>query len=450
MNLSFTKDIFTKKSRSSILLLNVLASFFIKGWSALVVLIMVPLTLNCLGIYKNGVWLTLSSLLIWIDQMDIGLGNGLRNKLTSHIAHNNTEEARNIISSTFAMLVIIMFPILIILCSLSIYCDIYTFFNVDESIIPEFRTALLVAITLVCMTFILKIIGNVYMGMQLPAVSNLILSLGQTVALIVSAILYYTNNATFMNIVIANTASPLLVYMMFYPYTFYIKFPQLRPTISSINLRSALELGNIGLKFFWLQIAALIQFMTANILISRFFTPEMVTPYQIAYRYMSIVMVFFSIVCMPFWNATTDAYERGDMEWIRNASTKMNWLSLAVAVLLIILTVISPFVYELWVEENKDAVSLNMTAMMALYIFLMILSYRYSYFLNGVGALRLQLYMTISSVVFIPLSWFVSYTTHSIICFMAVMCVCNLPGIIVNAIQFNKIINGKAKGIWRI
>ena len=86
------------------------------------------------------------------------------------------------------------------------------------------------------MTFILKIIGNVYMGMQLPAVSNLILSLGQTVALIVSAILYYTNNATFMNIVIANTASPLLVYMMFYPYTFYIKFPQLKPTISSINI----------------------------------------------------------------------------------------------------------------------------------------------------------------------------------------------------------------------
>ena len=134
MNLSFVKNIFQKKNRSSILMLNVLASFFIKGWSALVVLIMVPLTLECLGKYKNGVWLTISSLLIWIDQMDIGLGNGLRNKLTSYMAHNNIEGARNIISSTFAMLVFIMFPILIILCSLSIYCDIYTFFNVVSPI----------------------------------------------------------------------------------------------------------------------------------------------------------------------------------------------------------------------------------------------------------------------------------------------------------------------------
>ena len=449
MNLSFVKDIFQKKNRSSILMLNVLASFFIKGWSALVVLIMVPLTLECLGKYKNGVWLTISSLLIWIDQMDIGLGNGLRNKPTSYMAHNNIEGARNIISSTFAMLVFIMFPILIILCSLSIYCDIYTFFNVDESIIPELRTALLVAVTLVCMTFILKIIGNVYMGMQLPAVSNLILSLGQTLALILSVILYYTNNATFLNIVVANTAAPLIVYILSYPYTFYIKFPQLRPTIKGINLQSALELGNIGLKFFWLQIAAIIQFLSANILIARFFSPEMVTPYQIAYRYMSIMMVFFTIICMPFWNATTDAYERGDMEWIRKASTRMNWITLAVAVLMVILVIISPFVYKIWVED-ENAVSLNMTAMMALYILLMILSNRFSFFLNGVGALRLQLYMTISSAVFIPLAWIVNYYTHSIICFMAVMCFCNLPGLIANTIQFHKILNGTATGIWKI
>jgi O-antigen/teichoic acid export membrane protein len=342
-----------------------------------------------------------------------------------------------------------MFPILIILCSLSIYCDIYTFFNVDESIIPELRTALLVAVTLVCMTFILKIIGNVYMGMQLPAVSNLILSLGQTLALILSVILYYTNNATFLNIVVANTAAPLIVYILSYPYTFYIKFPQLRPTIKGINLQSALELGNIGLKFFWLQIAAIIQFLSANILIARFFSPEMVTPYQIAYRYMSIMMVFFTIICMPFWNATTDAYERGDMEWIRKASTRMNWITLAVAVLMVILVIISPFVYKIWVED-ENAVSLNMTAMMALYILLMILSNRFSFFLNGVGALRLQLYMTISSAVFIPLAWIVNYYTHSIICFMAVMCFCNLPGLIANTIQFHKILNGTATGIWKI
>ena len=28
-------------------------------------------------------------------------------------------------------------------------------------------------------------------------------------------------------------------------------------------------------------------------------------------------MVAFTVFCAPFWNATTDAYERGDMAWIQ-------------------------------------------------------------------------------------------------------------------------------------
>jgi hypothetical protein len=91
-----------------------------------------------------------------------------------------------------------------------------------------------------------------------------------------------------------------------------------------------------------------------------------------------------------------------------------------------------------------------MTTMMAVYVFLLVVSLRYSYFLNGIGALRMQLNMTVMAIVFIPLAWAVSSYTHDIVWFMAVMCFCNVPGIVANAIQFNKILNGKASGIWRI
>jgi O-antigen/teichoic acid export membrane protein len=188
--------------------------------------------------------------------------------------------------------------------------------------------------------------------------------------------------------------------------------------------------------------------MTANILISQFFTPEMVTPYQIAYRYMSLVIVFFTVICMPFWNATTDAYERHDMAWIEKAGKKMNTLTVLIFLLLVLMIALSPLVYDLWIRGKCD-VPFAMTAMMALYVFLLVLSMRYSYFLNGIGALRMQLYMTVSAIVFIPLAWLVSSLTHNIIWFMAVMCLCNLPGIIVNIIQFNKILKGTATGVWR-
>jgi O-antigen/teichoic acid export membrane protein len=221
----------------------------------------------------------------------------------------------------------------------------------------------------------------------------------------------------------------------------------LKPTFSAVDMRVALSLGNLGLRFFWLQIASVVQFMTANVLISNFFSPAMVTPYTIAYRYFSLVLVAFTVVCMPFWSATTDAYERKDMQWIRQADRRMKVIMLAIAGILALMVVVSPYVYRLWVGDMCQ-VPFSITVMMAVYIFLLTLSTRYSYFINGVGTLRVQLYMTVMVIVFIPLAWYASYLTHDILYFMAVMCICIAPSVLVNKIQFSKLLKGTATGIW--
>lgn len=441
-------DTTSSNRRSSLLQKNLLASFIIKGWSAIVVLLLVPVTLHCLGDYRNGVWLTISSILLWIDQMDIGLGNGLRNRLAIHIAHQEITEAKQTISSTIAMLTCIVFPLLIVLILLTWTTDVYGFLNIIPEEIPELRIALVYAIIFVCMTFVMKFIGNFYMGMQLPAVSNLLIALSQTVILIVTWVLYINGKATFMAIAIANTASPLLIYFLACTYTFYVQYPELRPSFRLINLHSALELGNLGLKFFWIQIASVIQFMTTNLLISKFYTPALVTPYQIAYRYISLSMVIFTIICMPFWNATTDAYERNDIAWIRKADQKMNWMVTGIFTLLLIMIILSPWVYQIWIGDECQ-VPIGMTIMVALYNLILIMSMRYAYFLNGVGALRLQLYMTIMTIIFIPSVYIVCTLTDNILWLIAVMCICVAPSYFVNMIQFHKILNGTATGIWK-
>lgn len=96
--------------RTALIRKNILLSFLIKGWSGAIFLLLVPLTLHCLGTYENGVWLTISGILIWIDNMDIGLGNGLRNKLAIYLANNNVDKAREVVSSTFFMLILIIIP----------------------------------------------------------------------------------------------------------------------------------------------------------------------------------------------------------------------------------------------------------------------------------------------------------------------------------------------------
>ena len=434
--------------RSSLLQKNILASFVIKGWSAAIVLLLVPATLNCLGEYKNGIWLTISSLLLWIDNMDIGLGNGLRNKIAEYMAHGDYERTRSLITSTFAMLTCIIIPVLLILLLLIAISDPYMVFNADPSKVDQLDQVLMVTVTLVCTSFIFKLIGNFYMGMQLPAVSNLLIALGQTVALIGTYIVLYSGSHSMMLIALVNTAAPLLVYLLAYPYTFFYKYPHLRPSFKLINFKEARAVINMGVQFFIMQISSVILFMTSNLLISKLFTPSLVTPYQITYRYFSLMLVVFSVICMPFWNATTDAYERGDIQWIRNATRKLRLMIIGLMACMVVMVVLSPWVYSIWIGD-KVTIDIRMSIVMATYIFILIYSMRYSYFINGIGKLRLQLiFTTAAAIVFIPLAYLTTQLTHSIIWFMIVMCLVNLPGLIVNRIQFYKLINGIANGIW--
>ena len=434
--------------RSSLLQKNILASFIIKGWSAVIVLLMVPATLHCLGEYKNGIWLTISSLLLWIDNMDIGLGNGLRNKIAEYMAHGERERTRSLVSSTFAMLSCIIIPVMLVLLLLIAVGDPYQVFNAAPAKVPHLDQVLMVTVILVCTSFVFKLIGNFYMGLQLPAVSNLLIALGQTLALIGTYIVLWSGSHSLMLIALVNTLSPLLVYLLAYPYTFFYKYPQLRPSFRLIDFKEAKAVINMGVQFFIMQISSVVLFMTSNILISNLFSPEMVTPYQITYRYFSILLVVFTVICMPFWNATTDAYQRNDMEWIRQAASKLRLMTIGILLCLIVMVALSDIVYAIWIDR-QTVIDIRMSIVMAAYIFILIYSMRYSYFINGIGTLRLQLIFTATAaIVFIPLAYLATWWTHDIIWFMVVMCLVNIPGLIVNRIQFYKLINGKAKGIW--
>lgn len=434
--------------RSSLLVRNILGSLFIKGWSAIVVLLLVPVTLHCLGEYANGVWLTISSLLLWIDNMDIGLGNGLRNRLAAYIAHDERERARCLISSTFAMLLCIMIPTMLVLLALIYWGDTYSFLNVDKQVVSNLDTILIVTVIFVCSSFVFKLIGNFYMGLQLPAVSNLLVCLGQTLALTGTYIVYLSGSHSLLHIALVNTASPLFVYLVAYPITFSYKYKELRPSIHLVRMNEAKSVMSMGIKFFIMQISSIILFMTSNILISKLFSPAMVTPYQITYRYFSLMLVLFTVICMPFWNATTDAYERKDMNWIRQASKRLNLMTLCIFIGMVLMVIFSNYVYDFWIGEGT-VIDIKMSIAMACYIFILIVSMRYSYFINGIGKLKIQLIFTTSAaIIFIPLAYITALITHDIFWFIAVMSLVNLPGLIANRIQFGKLVNGKASGIW--
>ena len=443
------KKLLGDDQRTALMRKNIAASFLVKGWSGLVMLLLVPATLHCLGEYKNGIWLTISSMLIWIDNLDIGLGNGLRNQLAAHLAHGDTAKARETVSTTFIMLAVIIIPVMLTAVGLAHATDLYSFLNVDSKQVSDLTNVVVVSIILVSSTFIFKFIGNFYLGMQLPAVSNLLVTIGQTLALVATCCVYYTGSGSLMNIAIVNTAAPLATYLLAYPYTFHVRYPQLRPSLRLFNKQAVRGLFSVGVKFFVLQIAGILLFMSSNILISKLLSPAIVTPYQIAYRYYSLVMILFTIISTPYWSATTDAWERGDLAWIRHSRRDMNRIMLMMGALLTVMTLVATPVYRLWVGSEVEVPTM-LSILMAIYLFVILTSMSYSYFLNGVGALTIQLICTVTAAtLFIPLSCLmVKHVQHDVCSILLTMIAVNLPGLVVNKIQFDKIIYAKAHGIW--
>ncbi|MCF0194141.1 MAG: MATE family efflux transporter [Bacteroidaceae bacterium] len=439
--------IFATDSRTALVRKNILFSFLIKGWSALVVLLLVPLTLDCVGAYSNGVWLTISSMLMWIDNMDIGLGNGLRNRIAACMAGGRRDEAREAVSSTLAMLCIVIVPVCIILCALALSTDLYAFLNIDDRLSDSLPQVVAVSIVLVCATFVFKFVGNVYLGLQLQAVNNLLQTLGQTLVLVGTLVLWLSGSHSLLHIAIVNTAAPLLVWMLSYPVTFH-RHSYLRPRLSSVRLGMIRSLFTVGVEFFVIQIAGVVLFMSTNILISRLFSPEMVTPYQIAYRYFYIPLLAFIIFATPYWSATTDAFHRGDYDWLHRSARTLDRILLCLLAVVAFMTLVSGFVYSIWIGSRAE-VPLGITLLMALYIAILIASLRYSFILNGLGALRLQLITTVSAaIIFVPLAVFVARLTGDVLWFVAVLCAVNLPGLLLNRLQCRKIIHHNASGIW--
>ena len=60
---------------------NIIISGISRAVSIAIGIVLVPLTLNYVNKIDYGIWLTLSSLLSWINVFDIGLGGGLRNNI---------------------------------------------------------------------------------------------------------------------------------------------------------------------------------------------------------------------------------------------------------------------------------------------------------------------------------------------------------------------------------
>ena len=426
---------------------NIIVSILLKGMDMLIYIILVPVTIGYLNAYEYGIWLTINSILMWINSFDIGLGNGLRNKLGTAIAENNSKLARSYVSSAFVMLLILMSIILFVGLFLISNLNLYRIINVDEETVPNLYGVVNCSLIFFCINFALKFVGNVYQALQLPSINTGMTVFAHLISLVVIYLFTLFTSGSLLYVAIIYSSAPTIVYILAYPLTFNYLYKNLSPTISSINVKCMKELCNLGISFFLLQISSLVLFSLSNILISHLFGPNEVTPYNLSNRYFSFLTFGMSFILTPMWSATTDAYAKNDLIWIKNSMRYIVKINIFATFCLFIMLLASPYAYHLWIGD-KVYIPFRLSVLMAIYLTIIMWSTAFSSYLNGMGKLKVQTYnVIVCAILYFPICYTLglNFRVEGIV---LGMCILNLSGLILNIIQFNKLINGSTSAIW--
>lgn len=436
-------------SRSKKMYKNTVAMIGIRGVSMILTLISAPIMLHHVDRADYGVLLTLTSIVGWVGYMDVGLGNGLRNKLPEFLAKGDFHSAKKIVSSCYVTLAIYVALIIVIFLMVSPFVDWLGVLNSPTSDAGEIRGLTNVVFIAFCIQFLFGLINSILFAYQMPAFQSLFTFVGQFVALIALVIQVYVFDVTsVLQIGAVNSIIPPLVLFWGSIGLFRTKLKEIAPSFKLFEFKSVGSILSLGLKFFVLQMITIVLFQANSIIIARVVSPEAVVEYNLAFKYVSLLTMIFTIVITPVWSATTDAYVRKDFEWINKTLSFSRKVCIASIFIGVLMVLASKFVYGMWLGRGSIDINYSTTGLILLYISFEMLYKVYGTIINGTGKVFAQIILTgIIAIIYIPLAIFFGN-------------LCGLSGVLIantivfalnyvwSKLQCNKLINQTATGIW--
>lgn len=401
-----TEIISTARTRNYIS--QIKGSFVFKGLAITSSFFAVPLMIRYLGLEQFGVWSTILSVMSWILFFDLGIGNGLRNKIAEALANNDPAEATRYISSGYSLIGLISLILFVVLAIAVFFMPWQKVFNTTVVTEGLLRYTVLIAAFFISLNFWLSLINQILNAVQKSSAIVFGQFISNTLALaFVFALVKFTS--TSLIYLAAAYGISLIFSNILLSLWFYRNRCDLIPKIS-LDKRHIQPLLSLGLQFFFIQIAVLIIFTTDKILITQLFGPQYVTQYDVVFKLFSVITIIHSLITMPLWSSYTDAYHRRDFVWIRGILQKQFMIFGAIVLAAILMAVMAKPIIALWIGDDLE-VSTPLIISMVAFIIISTWSNIFSIFVNGIGKINLQLFTSVIAMLLnIPLS--IYFTKH--------------------------------------
>lgn len=392
-----------------IILVNICGAVIVKGLSLIVSVFTTPAYIH---FFNNevtlGIWFTILSVVSWILNFDLGIGNGLRNHLTKAYTEKEYKESKCLVTSAYVSVGMLCVIVIVIFLALSFKVDWNIFFNISTDTISS--KAMLTSVRVVFVGIILqmffKIISSVLYAVQKSSINNALTLI--TALILLVTILIVPSKSNDYNIILMAVIYDFAVLLPYVCATLFVFtnkiYKKIRPSISCFTLHHSKKVLSLGGLFFVVQVLYMLIMSTNEYIITAISGSGDVVEYKIYNQIFTLGSTLFALGLTPIWSAVTKATAEKDYKWIMKLYKKMLILAGIGSVLEFAIIPILQNVINLWLGNVNIDVKYNHAACFALLGGLMIFNSVFSSIANGIGKLKTQLWVFgIGAIMKIPI-----------------------------------------------
>lgn len=361
--------------------------------------ISVPIILKFVDYSDYGIYLALTSSFALINILDIGLGDGLRNKFAVSRAIDDEKMARSYVSTTYFVNFILAILIILIYFSIEAHLHWDKILNLPPQKNEEIQFAARFLIIATSSQFFLQAFLNILKGDQkyvLYSVIGLTLNL---VSIITVFIMIFMNfEGSIHNLVLAFFIVPNLGLLLINVFYFFKTYRPVYPSVKYINREVAKTLTSLSLKFFFINIMSVIALQSINILVIRNFKPSLVVDFNLLFKYYFLLISIAYIVFNPIWSTFTSSITNGDLALTRVLLAKSLRISLAMILLVPFMILISDWFIQIWTDTNFHS-QLSSNALFGIWVALTVYSEPFKMLIKGNGELNTYLWVAVIATI---------------------------------------------------
>ncbi len=304
------------------------SSFFSKIIISLTGLISVPLTINYLGKEQFGLWMVISSLVIWLQLTDFGIGNGLINALAEANGRNDKESACSYFTTAFCSITVITFILFAPVVMAAFFIPWDSVLNLESaSLLHDANLCFIIVAIFFFINMPLSLANKAlgaYQKGYLVNITQVAASLSSLLFLIIAISMGLTLPwlVSFVSAgaVFGNALSWIFLHR---------EIPWLKLQLNKSSREALRRVARSSVPLFLFQFGALLLNQTANIILAQFGGLGMVADYNILAKFYSVIFSIGTSLSFPFYPAIREAFERKEKRWIYHAIKRVTTIRLS-------------------------------------------------------------------------------------------------------------------------